>query len=453
MEVVEEERSFSSQIHLWSMLGPFFAVLGASLVTIAKFPGHQLFFWTSLVSIIICCRWKLLGFAICSTALLGLISYNYYHAQISEHIWYLSVNFSVLLSLLITSLSYKEIQNYFEELAHEGLMTSTSVEIADLKSQIETLKETYNSTLESKNVLEIELKSVHETFEKQLEQKKIEVETLQQQVVYFEKNSLQPEQLQSLEQQLKDKEQDLFNVSFCLSSAQEDLRKQEMEKQALQAAFDKLKEDCDSKVELAGKVQEAELTHQSMIQELNDHIENMDMEKNLLEKTLARLQTEYEALQEQELRYKNEIEQLQINLQSKGQEAAERIKILENQLMDKIDQSGQLKSKGLEADLKRIAITPAETELRAATLYQQLREQFAEKSSVLDETRKELFRANEQILFYQKMEEEKDYHWSDFEEMLYKNCQDLILKNASMEDKYLHEIELLEELIGEKYKI
>lgn len=452
MEIVEEERSFGSQIHLWSILGPFLTVLGASLVTIAEFPGHQLFFWCSIVSILVCCRWKILGFSISFTVLASILGHQYYSGQITDHVWYLSVNFSVLLSLFITSLSYQEIENYFYELMSEASI----LPIPALENSEEAAAK-FNALEEQCRLLEAEktsqlnlLEEVKKDLGDQLAEIKEEKEKLFVQLLALEKNTINQDQLAALEVGLKAKEQELFNANFRLASAQEDLQQVQSRQLELSRENERLKEEYESHAELANKAQEAELTYQSMIQELNDHIETMDMEKDLLEKTLARLQGEYEMLQERGVLVNEELQQIQQQHELQQGEWQAKLQNLEQQIslyQEKQELERIAKPASLQADLQRIAVTSPSTELKAVTLYQQLREQFAEKSAVLDETRKELFRAQERILELEKVQEEHQYAWNHEEERMYRHCQSLSFELEQLEKNYIEEIENLEELL------
>lgn len=86
---------------------------------------------------------------------------------------------------------------------------------------------------------------------------------------------------------------------------------------------------------------------------------------------------------------------------------------------------------------------------RFDAMYKQLREQFEEKSKVLDETRKELFAANERILVIKKdFEDQSHFETRDLEEKLQGHIVDLEQRLQEAEKKGAEEVAHLEEVIS-----
>ena len=449
METIEEERSFASQIHLWCILGPFFTILGASLALLTKFPMQQPFFWVSIVCILFCCRGKIPGFIFSSVLVVTLIGYSYYTSLVQDNIWFLGVGFSVLLSLLITSLSYAEIDNFITELSEENAYP-LSVTEEQLKELTE-LREKIHATGNEKKELNEQLDALKQDKEQLSQNRLQEIEELQAKLDLL-KNYPRPEQLQELREVIQGKDQEIMTMQHRLKSFQEELRILSLNYSNKEKDYQKLKEENDSHNLLIGKAQQEQLTCQSMIQELNDHIETLDREKDLLEKTLARLQGELEVYQEKESSIQKNNEHLHQQLLTSEESYLKQIQILEQRVKQFEEKQKEneiiINGKTFSADKEHIALTAPSTELKAVNLYQQLREQFAEKSAVLDETRRQLFAAQEKILAYELSVKEKNCQWEPLEESMYQQYLKLFHKLETVQEEHQQEIEQLHDIIS-----
>lgn len=94
--------------------------------------------------------------------------------------------------------------------------------------------------------------------------------------------------------------------------------------------------------------------------------------------------------------------------------------------------------------------TKAGDEPSAEAKYRQLREQFEEKSNVLNVTRRELFHAKEQILKLQKEHEEmKLYQLSEVECALERHLVQMEKEHAELEANHALEIEALQSMVSD----
>lgn len=148
------------------------------------------------------------------------------------------------------------------------------------------------------------------------------------------------------------------------------------------------------------------------------------------------------AVEEKEVEWKARIEhyQQEINaLKQTHQQAEEQRQSLEKELEE-------MKKLGVETPTHK-------SSQRAEAMYGQLKEQFKEKSEVLDATRKELFYTQEQLLaLQQEWKEKSTFEWSEGErqlqEQLSQSTQDL--EEANFE--YKEELEMLHTLIANLLK-
>lgn len=192
--------------------------------------------------------------------------------------------------------------------------------------------------------------------------------------------------------------QELTRIELLSALAERETCKEEITK--LSHAKRKLEEEFeDQNFRLEGKRKLIEkLQNESALnQEMAEHIETLTREKDLLESTLSRLQAE-------------------------------------------------LEEKSVVAPLQEIEVPPAnEPEYRRLYgLYKQLREQFAEKTTLLDQTRRELFLANEKVALIEK-------EMNEFQMQEQPHVEQLTTELEAAEQKYeeaLAEVSHLEQLVS-----
>lgn len=415
------------QFFLWSVIGPLLALATVLLMLFSPTPLTSLFALTLFLGLPACWYLKKNGIILAAFALTFLIFFNT-DAFAEAPLWHSGITLSVLLTLFISNQSFEEAEMLVGEFS--GHSASIQKTIEQYKSDNESLKFKYQTEQEAVQAklteLSQELQSVREknqekytelqdTVEKaksdahfakeerdqaknevkilrgELEAQAIKEEHVLQELLDKRKEVFQlREQLQELQDDLKNrpveivsaqdevelrhlhdlvnkKEQDLFNMQFRLDSALEDIRKQEIE---------------------LVKFQDNESVQKKMQLEMSDKIDALKREKELLEITASKLQHETQQI----LILKQEIERLENSLQSALQELenARAAEAQEAAAKPVEESSGQ--NWALENSLRR----------RAEGMYLQLKEQFNEKSLILDDTRRELFHTQENLLRLQR---------------------------------------------------
>ncbi|WP_154017822.1 hypothetical protein [Candidatus Protochlamydia phocaeensis] len=151
-------------------------------------------------------------------------------------------------------------------------------------------------------------------------------------------------------------------------------------------------------------------------------------------------------------------EELKANLEAK----IARYQEIENQLaaneQDKLQMEKELThiKMQLEESRKQPApsVQPEDVQAQAVNtrrlegMYNQLKEQFGEKSQTLDETRKELFKAQEQLLALQKEWEELEFFATSDSELLWqKELNRLSCEHETIRKEYEEELEGLQSLV------
>lgn len=213
------------------------------------------------------------------------------------------------------------------------------------------------------------------------------------------------------------------------------------------------------------KTQELETKFTEEYQQKNDHLGRRKELEEQLKSQEKGYQKTYEDLSQarQELAVKNDalidlkqtVEKLSTQLsQQKGlaEHAVQQIQRMEElkELLEKNLQETQAelkRSQQLFASKSPLPYAPGNTR-QMETMYLQLKEQFQEKCATLDATRRELFLANEELLKWQKEdEEEKVFGLSGNEHSLQRHLLQVSKHYEKVEKQHQQEIDEMLELI------
>ncbi|MBN9377833.1 MAG: hypothetical protein BGO14_04145 [Chlamydiales bacterium 38-26] len=254
----------------------------------------------------------------------------------------------------------------------EAAMEAARAEIHVFRHEIKRYQQDYDLLKNEKTLQSQQLEhALNQLSDENLRKQQMQQE-LQAQVQALSKNMSEKElELQGLQVLMSKKEQDLFNLQFRLDSAHEDIQKLQV-----QIADHENKQMHDQHVK-------------------NEWIEKIDLlinEKEKLELRLHQLSLEVERLpvmNEEKNKAEKAFQEISAELQQTQQ-------ILNQVLEDQ--QKTKALSSSEESSLRR----------RAEGMYLQLREQFNEKSAVLDETRRQLFHTQEALLQLQNTLREQE---------------------------------------------
>lgn len=245
------------------------------------------------------------------------------------------------------------------------------------------------------------------------EEKKINHQLKVNQELLQTKQVEQERDLQNLQVLINKKDQELFNLQFRLDSALEDIQKQEL---------------------VVANLQEQDLSLKTSQAQLNHQLEELLREKEHLELTHHKLQREVEWLEG----IKHEKQNLEECLKNTSKEL-ESVKVALEEAKTTLAKQTHEPVKNEEYGLRR----------RAEGMYLQLREQFNEKSSVLDDTRRELFKTQEALLELQKsLKETEEYGPRPTEQKLLKHLMKMQKQQDEQIHQYKEEIEQLYDLIS-----
>jgi chromosome segregation ATPase len=179
-------------------------------------------------------------------------------------------------------------------------------------------------------------------------------------------------------------------------------------------------------------------------QQIGDWQRKLEDYHQVCEKTV-KFQQQIESLASEKNRLETEAEELQFRLKELEKEHQETINqslqtmpVVHDKELLKIPEKNEELSVGTQREIRRLS-----------GLYNQLKEQFAEKSSVLDAARKELFCVQEELHALQREELENCIYGDD---LVSKEMVRLLAaadeERSCLEENYRHEIEQLYELVG-----
>jgi hypothetical protein len=189
-----------------------------------------------------------------------------------------------------------------------------------------------------------------------------------------------------------------------------------------------------------------ELDSQNAIHDLEAKLSAVQQQKDALQLLKKELEEQFiyqeKHVKQQDERYQEQLQHLYQQLQEEKMKVEEHLKLLQQNEQTVIKQK-------LERQQHRenLPYAPGNTR-HIEAMYIQLKNQFQEKCDVLDETRRELFRANEKLLKWQKEnEEERVYGESINEKYFQRHIIKLSQQYEQMQVHYRQEIDELVKLV------
>lgn len=305
---------------------------------------------------------------------------------------------------------------------------------AELVEKEELLKERYTHTLHEKEALNLELdKQLIQSLE--LGKLKLEVDS-QEKVL-----ELARLEVTALLKEKEEVQKERASLEINLAKLEEKLFEAESVKEALKESNQALREKTETVKELQAKISELESSYpdqeaikQAIIQEMAEHIESLEKEKSLLESTLSKLQGE---LDDTRNLNDNIIETLKKELEETKKASVNTLQLLKKELEEAKNPS-----------FENIEVNPAHFS-KLQGMYKQLREQFEEKTLLLDQTRKELFHTSEKAEVLQREIAELQLQGRGLPELL-EQLNNLDSHKTNLEAEIVRLEELISNLISRK---
>ncbi|WP_042243651.1 hypothetical protein [Neochlamydia sp. S13] len=320
------------------------------------------------------------------------------------------------------SQTLKDFEEKSSRLEKRSEQATQEIELA--KQEIERSKDTVHFLQK-----ELELKSFNEkeACEELEEEKKASLEVKKQ--LQQAQNELKDcilyhkSETQNLSELINTKDQEIFNIQFSLQSALEDLQTHGKE---------------------LTQLQEEKIAYQDLQEKWANQIEDLHQEKISLKAALTKLQDEVQ-------QFKG-LEQEKVRLEEALKENMQELEAVRLAIEKAEEDAKQHASKDKEQKLI-LQSTPTPHEeyalrRRAEGMYLQLKEQFNDKSTVLEHTRQKLFYAEEKISQLQLLIQEKEqFNVDPYAQHLTQHIIKMQNQLDSLEKNYYLEVESLNEII------
>lgn len=124
------------QVKLWAIVGPLICLFSLFVISVKHSQVPFFLPFTLLVGMPVCWRWRLWGWGGISLFLLGCLFYEYHHVPLEERFWMMGMSISNILALLITALSFEEVESQIESLGVESRSRLENLWKVDEKKQV-----------------------------------------------------------------------------------------------------------------------------------------------------------------------------------------------------------------------------------------------------------------------------------------------------------------------------
>ncbi len=442
MEAVRKNIEF--QVLLWTFVGPFVALLTFFIILMKDPVTAPYFAFSVLVGLPLCWKWQKigLGFA-CGILLMSLfLALNLIPSE--EIWWHLGMTVSVIIGFTVTALSLEEAQQSLWKMQEDAEHQVQNLIRRDEKFHLDRVAlESQVNSLQS-TILSLTIKS--EQLEKVVAEKSLQLQASRELVDMAREELIatQAEQEKNL-QELFEKRHSISHLQERFDDCQAQLRvlstktiHQSKLEEELQQIKQELKAEEQQRVQLEkgmaertaalyraeSELEKMQIRQKALSDEMSECIDSLTREKGLLESTLKHLQDELESMRGLVGQIEDEKESFRKQIETKAAFSIETLAITEAK-----------KNKPVHAP------SPEK-------MYLQLKEQFEEKSSVLHATRRELFRAQEQLLLHSlESEESQRSQMSVPFSQLESHLRKLEAERANEIEALKLEIQKLEELI------
>lgn len=389
-----KEKKIESQVQFWSLIGPFFILLTLFMTLLKASPTNMWMACIAIASVPLCWRWKMVGLGFVITALTGVIVYHFNELTHMERFWNVGMAIAISIGSIVSTLSFEEV----DSIVH-GLEIESKSRLDNLWHLDEKIK-----------VIQTSQESEKQQLNEQLTASAAEVALLRKQIAAKEQSGFA----------ISDKLTFLENEKLMLLEQVHQIRRQ----------VDLLeKENRDQKRSFQ--------TIESQKNELEGQISTLVHEHDRAQSALHTLRQEFQQ-KEREYRCVEQEILSQRQLVADLQEKLSRYVACEASLNREIE--------GIESDS---ILAHFERNLRQAEgRYRQLTTQFQEKSDILNQTRRELFQAQEALA---KVERESEEALVEAQMEMEKEIESLLIRFegeiSAMRENHYEEVDELHNLI------
>lgn len=334
------------------------------------------------------------------------------------------------------------------------------------EKHIESLKQEKEALLHAQKQIEDRAERIAKELEQALmreHQEQQQVRTLEQDKMHcYQQRQQQEETIKALEEEkrqlnviLNEFKQDYQQMEGLAAHYQAELEQQKQVATQFENQLEEQRQNCDTLKEQREKADHLVKQHQQNIEQLSQQLVQAQQQRVLIDQELVQLKIEVnekearlkewqDRSQDQQAEaadkavYEKELEQLKVDLLAKQQQVDDLQKSLEK----------------MQDQASRLPYAPGNNR-RIEGMYIQLKEQFQEKSSVLDETRRDLFYAQEEIEKIRKEQEETSIFqfsegeklWQNYVQQLQKETEETLQEQQQeIQDLYILVQDLLKQI-------
>lgn len=443
--MVAQEKQIEKKVLFWSLLGPFLIISTLLILLFKVSTGYMYIPVAALIGVPVCWHWKTKGLIAVLGAFFLFLMVHFFRFTDLISAWNIGLAIALALAFVVTTLSFKEIETLFSGIQVVVPQTVDQQQTIHQQTAIiskleKALTDKQELILSQDRLIELsreELVSLHHEKEAlhgkladslaemgKLEENYEDLEQERQRLIQEWKESQQHVQthpeLEKAKQRLVEKDKQLEQLRILLDHANSKTAQLQHYLETTEVDLTHLKDVTSEYEKAAENTQKIQQQNETIREELNTQINHFIREKSQLETSLGKLQNEYEEL-------KGQLESAQQRLDVANQEMQ------------------MLKELAVEDETAPPESEPNSEFRRVEGLYKQLREQFTEKSDVLDATRKELFHTQEALEALRRdIKEQTDFHCSEEEIALIKLFQTSEEEIASLQN----EVEDLHSLIS-----
>ena len=124
------------QVKLWAIVGPLICLFSLFVISVKSFQVPFFLPFTILLGMPVCWRWRLWGWGGMTLFLLGCLAYEYPLVPLEERFWLMGMSISNIIALLITALSFEEVEMQIESLGVESRSRLENLWKVDEKKQV-----------------------------------------------------------------------------------------------------------------------------------------------------------------------------------------------------------------------------------------------------------------------------------------------------------------------------
>lgn len=428
--VCEKSNYLEKRVLFWALLGPICILLTLSLGLFNAFPGIAFLTIAAFLGVFICFKWQQKGLVASIALLLAVGFFVMPLFTVQAKLWQIGLLSALILGLVVCNYSFIEAGSLFRFLDsktdhHESKIADLKEKFAQIQAEWEEDRNALFEKLSDKQNEALKLRSKIRSMDREIEVYQTKITTLN------EKHRLKIEEILNKEDAKVDLSASLEDLSSKNNSLMAEI-------QALKSSYDSV---CQSK--LAIENENIQLAHQLV--EVGQ--ENNILQEALLEIKKANTDLQVSFFDEKEAlikNYENEQEKVYKLLENEKQQLIEELAKQKEALI-----ALELSSKNVsEEDLKKISIESR----RFEGLYKQLKKQFEEKNSALEEARKELFvKENtllETLLKIDAVNKDEDFYTKKVQ----KDYENLLLENQALEEETKNLEGLVSFLIESKFE-